>query len=178
MNFMNSKENNMIDFSTLYIRGVRLVDFENVSMIENCVFGKDAFTKETLLYQMNESIKGTEGTMPWDELKYMFGVLVYPETEMIVGYFILRFNKGNASVSLHNFAIHPEFQGNGIGLKLMKKVMDAVRATKFQKIYLEVSLLNYRAIEMYRKLGFTINKKLPKYYANGVDGIRMACILK
>jgi ribosomal protein S18 acetylase RimI-like enzyme len=57
-------------------------------------------------------------------------------------------------VHLHHFGIHPDYQHQGIGLRLAKESLKFVKQKGYQ-VKLEVHKNNLAAINLYKKLGFT-----------------------
>ena len=70
-------------------------------------------------------------------------------------------------------AVKREHRGKGIGTALMKRFMNLCRAEGLMSIRLEVRTQNIKAIEFYKKFGFTIISYVPKYYTNGDDAYIM-----
>ena len=55
---------------------------------------------------------------------------------------------------LHHFGIHPDFQGQGLANKLMDKCMVLLKEIGYQ-VKLEVHIENIKAINLYKKYGFS-----------------------
>lgn len=55
---------------------------------------------------------------------------------------------------LHELAVDPEFQNQGIGTKLVLAGMDVLRAKGHKRFELWVGYQNDKAISLYKKLGF------------------------
>ena len=67
--------------------------------------------------------------------------------------------KGNDTVaSLHWLVVSPEHQGNHIGLALCQKVLDIFSEYDETPIYIHTQPWSYKAILLYIKLGFKIQK--------------------
>lgn len=67
--------------------------------------------------------------------------------------------KGNNAVaSLHWLVVSPKYQGKHIGLVLCKKVMDIFNERGETPIYIHTQPWSYKAILLYIKLGFKIQK--------------------
>ncbi|MBO5462538.1 MAG: GNAT family N-acetyltransferase [Clostridia bacterium] len=67
--------------------------------------------------------------------------------------------KGNNTVaSLHWLVVSPKYQGKHIGLVLCKKVMDIFNERGETPIYIHTQPWSYKAILLYIKLGFKIQK--------------------
>ncbi len=56
---------------------------------------------------------------------------------------------------------------------MLLKVEDGFRRRNVRIIRLEVRSVNTGAQELYRKLGYTVTQRLPRYYSNGGDGLLM-----
>lgn len=65
--------------------------------------------------------------------------------------------KAKKILNIHDFYISNEFQGNGYGYLLMKHIIDDAGNRGYCKITLEVYSTNPRAINLYRKCGFSGN---------------------
>ena len=65
-------------------------------------------------------------------------------------------NQGNAKI--HKIYVLPEFQGKGIGDKLIEKVVQYSKLNKINSLTLNVNRFN-KAIDFYLKKGFKITKE-------------------
>jgi len=74
-------------------------------------------------------------------------------------------------------ALEKEYQGRGLGTKLMDQMICAAMIFGITKVTLEVRK-DSQAINFYRKLGFSSVDVLPCYYQDGCDGIVMERQLK
>ncbi len=74
-------------------------------------------------------------------------------------------------------ALEKEYQGRGLGTKLMDQMISAAMIFGITKVTLEVRK-DSQAINFYRKLGFSSVDILPCYYQDGCDGIVMERQLK
>ncbi|MDQ1235965.1 ribosomal protein S18 acetylase RimI-like enzyme [Paenibacillus sp. SORGH_AS306] len=75
-----------------------------------------------------------------------------------------------------HIAIHPDYQGKGIGRKLIESLGEFARSQQIRKLTLRVLSTNKEAFQFYKKLGFVENGRLPEeFYINGqyVDDILM-----
>jgi len=67
-------------------------------------------------------------------------------------------------------AIRPRIRRQGAATILLAGVLKKIRSLKVEKIYLEVSEKNYRAVDLYQKIGFKITAKRRNYYDEGTTG--------
>ncbi|KAJ3177609.1 hypothetical protein HDU87_004362 [Geranomyces variabilis] len=66
----------------------------------------------------------------------------------------------------------------GIGSVLAKKAIAAMQADGADECVLETEETNMGALGMYERLGFVRDKRLSRYYLNGVDAFRLKLRLK
>ncbi len=101
---------------------------------------------------------------------------LYPETflvaeknSVVVGYVIARLigKKGHIIA----IAVEPDCRRHGIGRALMKSVTQVLRSQGAEELFLEVRASNKAAIKFYEELGFHQIQLIPKYYADGEDGV-------
>lgn len=69
-----------------------------------------------------------------------------------VGYAVA--SKRDAAVHLHHIVVRPDQRGRGIGRSLTARIVAAARADLLAAVTLKVDAANYRAINLYRCLGF------------------------
>ena len=71
-------------------------------------------------------------------------------------------------------ATHPEFRRQGIGARILTAALQDASAAGARKAFLEVRASNEASQTMYRKFGFEITGRRPRYYKdNGEDAILM-----
>lgn len=68
-----------------------------------------------------------------------------------------------------NVAVDPDYQGQGLGRKLMNEITSRVKALGVDSMTLEVRPSNTVAINLYTSLGFRSVGQRPKYYTNPVE---------
>lgn len=68
-----------------------------------------------------------------------------------------------------NVAVDPDYQGQGLGRKLMNELTSQVKALGVDSMTLEVRPSNTVAINLYTSLGFRSVGQRPKYYTNPVE---------
>jgi [ribosomal protein S18]-alanine N-acetyltransferase len=72
---------------------------------------------------------------------------------------------------LNNIAVNKEFQGKGLGGKLLAEVIHYVKAKNGKLVFLEVMHDNESAIRLYEQNGFTSVGKRKDYYTKGKHAI-------
>lgn len=88
---------------------------------------------------------------------------------------------GNSHVYEINIAVHPAYQGEGIGTRLIRAAKTYAAQEEKRKLRLRVLSTNSEAVAFYRKCGFVEEGRLlDEYRIEGryVDEIWMACFLE
>ncbi|KAJ3302345.1 hypothetical protein HDV03_005130 [Kappamyces sp. JEL0829] len=70
-------------------------------------------------------------------------------------------------------AVSLDHRGRGIGKSLVKHAIDQMIAKGADEIVLETEETNTSALRLYTSMGFVKDKRLPRYYMNGVDAFRL-----
>ena len=65
--------------------------------------------------------------------------------------------------------IHPDFQGQGIGSDLLEHGEGVIRERGFVRSWLTCSSFNIRALDFYRRRGYTVFRSTRKLHECGVD---------
>lgn len=94
-------------------------------------------------------------------------VVVHREQKRIAGYVI--FWQIGDEAQVNNVAIHPDFQGQGLGELAMRHVLERLKENGAHFVSLEVRVSNHRALSLYRKLGFSILGVRKDYYSRPVE---------
>ncbi|KAK2107122.1 N-alpha-acetyltransferase 30 [Saguinus oedipus] len=75
-------------------------------------------------------------------------------------------------------AVDSKYRRNGIGTNLVKKAIYAMVEGDCDEIVLETEITNKSALKLYENLGFVRDKRLFRYYLNGVDALRLKLWLR
>jgi ribosomal protein S18 acetylase RimI-like enzyme len=84
----------------------------------------------------------------------------------LVGLAIAEKREWNRTLWVWEFHIHPDYQGQGWGRKMMETLADLAIQTSCRVIVCETQNTNLPAIRFYRKLGFQIDAVDLSYYTN------------
>ena len=95
-----------------------------------------------------------------------------PEERRVVGMIVVWLITDEAHVA--TIAVHPDFRGQGIGRRLLSTALrEAIRRGASQAM-LEVRAGNQAAQALYRRFGFEVTYRRPKYYRdNNEDALLM-----
>ncbi|MCE5286443.1 MAG: ribosomal protein S18-alanine N-acetyltransferase [Pelosinus sp.] len=108
-----------------------------------------------------------------NELTYYL-VVIDTEKKQVIGYAGMWIIVDEAHVT--NIAILPDYQGQGLGEKLLKSLMAKAKERGANSMTLEVRRSNSAARGLYAKLGFTQRGVRPGYYTEThEDALIMWC---
>ena len=94
-----------------------------------------------------------------------------PENIIPTGALILHIRQ--RTLRIFSIGVLPEFQGTGIGQKLLSHACNQAIARGHEKIILEARKKDEKLIHWYEKAGFVITHELNDYYAPGENAVRM-----
>ncbi len=70
---------------------------------------------------------------------------------------------------IHLFAIHPQYQGKGLGKFLLGQLLHLAKELGLERATLEVRESNHQALSLYQKFGFQEAGRRPNYYADNSE---------
>lgn len=95
------------------------------------------------------------------------------EEDRILGYAVILLRGGSSVARLYSIAVSSDEQGRGIGTELLASAEAIARELECSCLSLEVRCDNQRARSIYLRHGYRVEAQLPRYYADGSDGLRM-----
>jgi [ribosomal protein S18]-alanine N-acetyltransferase len=119
-------------------------------------------------------------SLPWPERSFRFELTANPASRCwvadfdgkIVGMVVVWLIIDEAHVA--TLATHPEFRRLGIGTKLLSHALRHMIEEGAHSSFLEVRESNSSAQDMYRKFGYEVSGRRPRYYKdNNEDAILM-----
>jgi ribosomal-protein-alanine N-acetyltransferase len=116
------------------------------------------------------SIEGFQGEL--DKPYSHTLVMTDEETDAIVGAYIVFWEMGG-EIQILNVAVDLPYRGLGLAQKLIRKVVDLGLKKGTKTVVLDVRKTNSAAIQLYQKLGFTIQTVRKGFYSNGEDAYGM-----
>lgn len=108
--------------------------------------------------------------------RYPNAFIVAEENGVVVGYIMCRIELGFPDLKrfgipkkghVVSLAVMPESRRRGIATRLMKEAMKAMDDYGCSECYLEVRVTNEPALELYRKMGFSVSRRIEGYYYDG-----------
>src|SRR5690606_4682946 len=93
--------------------------------------------------------------------------------EPILAYGLILFHRGTSLARVYSLAVKPDARGKGYARALMEAL--EVEACKRDALFLrlEVATQNQAAITLYTQLGYKPIRRLPGYYEDGGDALRL-----
>ena len=70
-------------------------------------------------------------------------------------------------------AVDMSYRKRGLGSHLVQLAIEAMREHGADEVVLEAEVTNKGALSLYQNLGFVRDKRLQKYYLNGLDAFRL-----
>ena len=138
------------------LRPFRLADLDRLLEIERASFPKAAYPRDLFL-----------------ELARDCGRLFFVAARgrALAGY-IVTCTRG-VRAELVSIAVDPRFRRMGVAQALLVDTIARLRRSGIATLGLTVRVRNRRAIALYRAFRFRRTAKIPGYYENGEDGVRM-----
>ena len=139
-----------------HIRSARPQDLPALEAIEQACFAIP-WSREALRSALEDNAFSRFLLCETDEvLAYISAQRVVDETEIL------------------NIACLPEARGQGLATALLQKICDEAEQRGDRRILLEVRVSNVPALGLYRKFGFRVCGRRPRYYADtGEDALIM-----
>ena len=90
----------------------------------------------------------------------------FQEQEAMCGFLIAEYQEWNNSVSVREFQIGKAYRGKGIGQMLLDALEKACVERNIRCIVCETQVVNYPALQFYKKHGFTLDGIDLSFYSN------------
>ena len=75
-------------------------------------------------------------------------------------------------------AVDVKYRKRKIGSNLVRRAIQAMIEDDADEVVLETEITNHPALRLYENLGFVRDKRLFRYYLNGVDALRLKLWLR
>ena len=119
-------------------------------------------------------IEGLSFSNPWSEMTFRgevqnkgisFPVVIVDEPDQKVAGYIIYWHIRD-EVQINNFALHPDFRGQGIGEATLRIILKELNEKGAAFVTMEVRPSNTPAVSLYKKLGFQVLGIRKGYYSN------------
>ncbi len=141
------------------IRAAGAGDLDALAALEAAAFGPEAWSRRLIAEELAAPAA------------LVLVAPVPPEAAPPVGYACFRRTAGEAE--LLRVAVAPAARRRGLAAALVAAGLDRLRAEGAAACFLEVAAGNEPAIALYRRLGFEITGRRPRYYPSGADALLM-----
>ena len=141
------------------IRTASLADLDALVAIENICFETDRLSRRNFRYMItkaNAELLVEEGS-----------------DSKVSGYVLVLFHSGTSLARLYSIAVLPQYQGQGIGKKLMSAAESAALENECVYMRLEVRQDNSDSISLYERMGYHSIGAYHDYYQDHMDAVRM-----
>ncbi|MBL0058350.1 MAG: ribosomal protein S18-alanine N-acetyltransferase [Elusimicrobia bacterium] len=98
-------------------------------------------------------------------------VWVAAEEDQVVGFGIQWFIAGESQLA--NIAFRSDRRGQGLGRKMMERLLEEAQREGMEKMTLEVRVDNRPALELYQRLGFIETSRRARFYEDQADAVLM-----
>jgi ribosomal-protein-alanine N-acetyltransferase len=142
--------------SAIRVERYRESHFDQVFAIESQSFGTDSYNRE-FFQRLCE-----------DNWEFTF---VATRRDKVVGYIMGEHQPNSGEVV--SLAVDRQYQGRGLGKKLLRRLLKRLRDEATPVVFLMVRVDNPVASKLYRDCGFQLVRRVPNYYTDGTTALRM-----
>lgn len=140
-----------------------------VVKLEEKYIKKVAEIESRLIKPVSEQL--VANTLESDNCHY----LVLTDNDEVYGF--LQYLMIVPETELYEIAIDEKFQGRGYSKILMDYYIDLAKKNNCDTIFLEVNIINKKAISLYNRFGFTEYGRRKNYYGENQDAILMKLMI-
>lgn len=107
-----------------------------------------------------------------------FAIVADDGDDRPVGFAIVSAER-EASVShLAAIAVHEDWRGVGVGRRLLDATLASAGSRGFRTLELTTADFNLAALELFRRAGFGIVRRVPRHYRTGADAVHMSVAVR
>lgn len=145
---------------SITIRPTTINDLEKLCEIERECFTVEAFTKEHIMFLLQDSNSVS---------------LIAQTNGEIAGFIIglIQHIRGMKTGHIYTIDVATKHRRRGVGIKLLKELEQIFTKKGVEICYLEARLSNVVALELYKKQGYSEVERLKDYYLEGAHGVRL-----
>lgn len=100
-------------------------------------------------------------------------VWVAERANHVLGNLVLLLRRGSGAARIYSVVVDPAARGLGLGDRLVEMAERCARKLGRERITLEVRGDNAPALGLYHRRGYAVDRRLPAYYEDGADGLRL-----
>lgn len=140
-----------------FIRPANKEDLPAILELEKICFKEETFHKKQIEYLLRKA-------------RSLF--LVASVEGDIVGSIIILLRKHISNARIYSLNVHPSYRRIGIGSSLMDHSENLLINMGYRNFTLEAGVNNIAARNLYISKGFSVERRMEKYYKNGDDAFR------
>jgi len=140
-----------------HVRRAKKEDLPAILELEKICFKEETFNKKQIEYLL---------------LKARSLFLVASTEGVIAGSIIILLRKHISNARIYSLNVHPLYRRIGIGSLLMERSEALLSKMGYRNLTLEAGINNIAAQKLYTSRGFSVERKIEKYYKNGDDALR------
>jgi ribosomal-protein-alanine acetyltransferase len=95
----------------------------------------------------------------------------HPDDAEVVGFLTATVGAGEAHVL--DVVVHPDHRDRGVGRRLVTELLERLADEGVTDVTLEVRPSNAPGLALYRRCGFVVEGRRPRYYPDGEDAVLM-----
>ena len=133
-------------------------DLDRILVVEEEVFPQDPFSRRQVRYLLRSPQTHT---------------LLLTAGEQPVGFIAVWWRRGASTCRIIDLAVRRRYRRVGAGARLVQAAIRFARREGFAGLTLEVAENNRPARQLYAGQGFGEERRLPNYYDEGEDALRM-----
>lgn len=138
----------------------KIEDAKLFAVIHQSAFAGE-HSKPYSIEQMDETLRVLSNyAIKYGEIGFVLFQLVQDECEIIT------------------LAVLPQFQRKGIAREMMIELIGVCKSMNVKKIFLEVSVENEKAQNLYKKFTFVEYNRRKNYYADGTDAVLLQLLIE
>ena len=100
-------------------------------------------------------------------------VLVAEKDSKIIGFVSVSFPYWDRIAIIQHLIVIKEYRGQGIGTSLLKGIISLCKSKGMKKVTVQTALWHWKAIKLYKILGFIPTAAFPNYIGEGNDMVWM-----
>jgi len=140
-----------------HVRRAKKEDLPAILELEKICFKEETFNKKQIEYLL---------------LKARSLFLVASTEGVIAGSIIILLRKHISNARIYSLNVHPSYRRIGIASLLMGHSEALLSKKGYRNFTLEAGVNNIAAQNLYASKGFSVERRIEKYYKNGDDALR------
>lgn len=143
----------------LRLRPARPADLEALIQLEQTCFTGDRMSRRAFRHALQNP-------------RARLLVVEEAPSRLLAAALVLR-RADTSAARLYSIAVHPAARGRGLAASLLRRLERDAQKSGATELRLEVSAGNHAALALYRESGYEESGRIPGYYEDGTDALRL-----